>query len=93
MLRALGRQAEEKAPEIWVTPKRISPLPPDPFIEVPVDSCGALEFERAEEMIRLGRTCARNALATWQAQSLRAGVPGPQAATDADRRRAVLAGS
>ena len=46
-----------------LTRYRLAGLPPDLLIEVPVDACGTLEFHRAEEMIALGRECAREALA------------------------------
>jgi NTE family protein len=35
---------------------------PDLLIEIPVDSCGVLEFHRADEMISLGERVAREAL-------------------------------
>ncbi len=45
-----------------LTRYRLGGLPPDLLIEVPVDACGTLDFHRAQEMIELGRTYAREAL-------------------------------
>ena len=46
-----------------LTRYRLAGLPPDLLIEIPVDACGTLDFHRAEEMIELGRSSARAALA------------------------------
>ena len=36
--------------------------PPDYELEIARNACGTLEFDRAEEMIELGRTVAREQL-------------------------------
>lgn len=51
---------------------------PDLLIEIPVDACGVLEFDRGEEMIALGECMARRALG-----SLPDAVRAPRAAAPA----------
>lgn len=41
---------------------QVSAYPPDVQIDVPVDSCGVLEFYRAQELIEIGRTLTADAL-------------------------------
>ena len=41
---------------------QVSAYPPDLLIEVPLDSCGLLEFHRAKELIEIGRTLTARAL-------------------------------
>lgn len=41
---------------------QVSAYPPDVQIDVPVDSCGVLEFYRAKELIEIGRTLTADAL-------------------------------
>lgn len=41
---------------------QISAYPPDVLIDVPIDSCGMLEFHRAKELIEIGRTLTASAL-------------------------------
>ncbi|WP_062312013.1 patatin-like phospholipase family protein [Demequina rhizosphaerae] len=49
---------------------RLAGYPPDVMVNVPADSCGALDFHRATEMIELGRDLARQAFDEWE------GAPG-----------------
>ncbi|MDJ0910667.1 MAG: patatin-like phospholipase family protein, partial [Woeseiaceae bacterium] len=42
--------------------QKLAAYPPDIEIEIPRNACGTLEFNRAKEMIELGRTAARSAL-------------------------------
>lgn len=42
--------------------QKLAAYPPDVEIEIPRNACGTLEFNRATEMIALGRQAARNAL-------------------------------
>ncbi len=42
--------------------QKLAAYPPDVEIEIPRNACGTLEFNRATEMIELGRTAAREAL-------------------------------
>lgn len=50
---------------------------PDLLIEIPVDACGVLEFDRAEEMIALGERMAQQALGRLRGavRAPRAGAP------------------
>ena len=41
---------------------QIAAYPPDVLIEVPIDSCGVLEFYRAKELIEIGQTLTAKAL-------------------------------
>lgn len=41
---------------------KLAAYPPDIAIEIPRNACGTLEFDRAREMIQLGRTRTREAL-------------------------------
>jgi NTE family protein len=41
---------------------QVAAYPPDIQIDVPVDSCGVLEFYRAKELIEIGRTLTARAL-------------------------------
>ena len=41
---------------------QVSTYPPDVQVDVPVDSCGVLEFYRAKELIEIGRTLTAKAL-------------------------------
>jgi NTE family protein len=41
---------------------QVSTYPPDVQVDVPVDSCGVLEFYRASELIEIGRTLTARAL-------------------------------
>ena len=41
---------------------KLAAYPPDVHIEIPRNACGTLEFDRADEMIDLGRQKARKAL-------------------------------
>jgi NTE family protein len=41
---------------------KVAGYPPDIMIEVPVNACGTLDFQRAAELIQIGRECAERAL-------------------------------
>ena len=41
---------------------QVSTYPPDVQVDVPIDSCGMLEFYRASELIEIGRTLTASAL-------------------------------
>lgn len=45
-----------------ITRYRLSGYPPDLLIELPIDSCGTLEFHRAAELVELGAVRTRAAL-------------------------------
>ena len=55
-------QLSLEAMQRLITRYRLSSYPPDVLIEVPIDSCGTLDFHRATEMIELGRARASAAL-------------------------------
>jgi NTE family protein len=38
--------------------QKLAAYPPDILLEIPRNACGTLEFDRAEEMIELGRQTA-----------------------------------
>jgi len=38
--------------------QKLAAYPPDVILEIPRNACGTLEFDRAEEMIELGRKTA-----------------------------------
>lgn len=73
------RQAEENLGKLEIldqvlevmgaslTQYKIAGYPPDLLIKVPKDSCQMYEFYRAEEMIRLGRRLADDALDAFEA--------------------------
>ena len=44
---------------------RLAVYPPDVLIDIPVDSCGTLDFHRAGELIDLGRERADKAFEAW----------------------------
>ena len=44
--------------------QKLAAYPPDVIIEIPRNACGTLEFDRASDMIELGRQKTRQALAT-----------------------------
>ncbi len=46
---------------------RLAAYPPDVMIDIPVDSCGTLDFHRASELIDLGRERADAAFDAWPA--------------------------
>jgi NTE family protein len=48
---------------------RLAGYPPDILVTVPKDSCGTLDFHRAEELIEVGRQCAGGALDGWAAMA------------------------
>ena len=43
--------------------QKLAAYPPDVLLEIPRNACGTLEFDRAEEMIELGRKTAQQCLA------------------------------
>lgn len=45
-----------------ITRYRLSGYPPDVLIELPIDSCGTLDFHRAAEMVELGAARTREVL-------------------------------
>jgi NTE family protein len=48
--------------------QKLAAYPPDVSIEIPRNACGTLEFDRAAEMIDLGRHKARNCIAQARKQ-------------------------
>ena len=46
---------------------RLAGFPPDVLVNVPLDSCGTLDFHRAKEMIEIGRERAVKAFDAWEA--------------------------
>ncbi len=46
---------------------RLAGYPPDVLVNVPLDSCGTLDFHRAKDMIGLGRERAVKAFDAWEA--------------------------
>lgn len=45
---------------------RLAGYPPDVLVNVPLDSCGTLDFHRAKEMIEVGRERAARAFDAWE---------------------------
>jgi NTE family protein len=45
-----------------ISRQKLAVYPPDVLIEIPRNACGTLEFQRAAEMIALGRAKAQAAL-------------------------------
>ncbi|GAA3920537.1 patatin-like phospholipase family protein [Litoribacillus peritrichatus] len=41
---------------------KVAGYPPDVMIQIPAKACGTLDFQKAEELIQLGRECAERAL-------------------------------
>jgi NTE family protein len=41
---------------------KVAGYPPDIMIQIPVNACGTLDYQRAQEMIQIGRECAERAL-------------------------------
>lgn len=48
--------------------QKLAAYPPDVVIEIPRNACGTLEFDRAAEMIELGRRKARDCIASARKQ-------------------------
>ncbi len=46
---------------------RLAGYPPDVLVNIPLDSCGTLDFHRAKEMIEVGRERAIHAFDRWEA--------------------------
>jgi NTE family protein len=46
--------------------QKMAAYPPDVYIELPRDACGTLDFDRADEMIELGRDKATRALGKFR---------------------------
>ena len=46
---------------------RLAGYPPDVLVNVPLDSCGTLDFHRAKDMIEVGRERAARAFDAWEA--------------------------
>ena len=46
---------------------RLAGYPPDVLVNVPLDSCGTLDFHRAKELIEIGRERAVKAFDAWEA--------------------------
>jgi NTE family protein len=45
---------------------RLAGYPPDVLVNVPLDSCGTLDFHRAKDMIEVGRERAMRAFDAWE---------------------------
>lgn len=45
---------------------RLAGFPPDVLVNIPLDSCGTLDFHRAKEMIEVGREAAAKAFDAWE---------------------------
>lgn len=45
---------------------RLAGYPPDVLVNVPLDSCGTLDFHRAKDMIEVGRERAARAFDAWE---------------------------
>jgi NTE family protein len=45
---------------------RLAGYPPDVLVNVPLDSCGTLDFHRAKDMIEVGRERAIHAFDAWE---------------------------
>jgi NTE family protein len=45
---------------------RLAGYPPDVLVNIPLDSCGTLDFHRAKEMITMGRERAVKAFDAWE---------------------------
>ena len=45
---------------------RLAGYPPDVLVDIPLDSCGTLDFHRAKEMITIGRERAIRAFDAWE---------------------------
>jgi NTE family protein len=48
--------------------QKLAAYPPDVVIEIPRNACGTLEFDRAAEMIELGRRKARDCITSARKQ-------------------------
>ena len=66
-LKRLPNQAFD-AMQSTIARQKLAAYPPDVTIEIPRNACGTLEFDRAAEMIDLGRHKARNCIAQARKQ-------------------------
>ena len=57
-----------------ITRLKLAAQPPDLLITIPHNACAFYEFQRAEELIALGRLRTREALARWNAPARRSDV-------------------
>ncbi len=55
---------------------KLAAQPPDLLIRIPREACAFYEFHRAEELIAIGRDCARRALAAFHPPETTRGNPG-----------------
>jgi NTE family protein len=46
--------------------QKLAAYPPDIAVEIPRNACGTFEFDRASELITLGREKARQAISNWR---------------------------
>jgi len=65
-----------------ITRLKLAAQPPDLLITIPHNACAFYEFQRAEELIALGRVRTREALARWNAPARREMPASPEARQD-----------
>jgi len=65
-----------------ITRLKLAAQPPDLLITIPHNACAFYEFQRAEELIALGRLRTREALARWNPPARREIPASPEARQD-----------
>ena len=65
-----------------ITRLKLAAQPPDLLITIPHNACAFYEFQRAEELIALGRVRTREALARWNPPARREIPASPEARQD-----------